>query len=303
MIDSLPERYRRDIEVLVESYGTDQSIYEYISAEQKKHFPKLFGVNRIREVDWSSDQHVARATQHLMSGYALLERGYAKRIHEDRPEELARAASTFGRLSFWWGTRDENDGFLCNANDLLKTLASGDIELVQRYTAVTPQRAITGPMAAKLLHAGITAVISHDRERLADALDEYETWKKPKTYISCMYATLRGLLDSDAVQVAQGLDALINASRKIFQHYDLFKYICLEPHGLYELCRWYDAELVSEFNPDRCLPWDNGLYQWVRSNESRIPHYDVASLSTALQEWLVQLPFRDELAHHWPSER
>ena len=302
MIDSLPKKYKRDIEVLVESYGVSQSLHDYISAKQVKYFPKLLGENRIRDVDWSEDQHVAHGTQHLMNGYPLLERGYAKRIIEDRPEELARSASTFGRLSYWWGTRDECDDFLYHANDILRTLASGDIALLERYTAVTPPTVKTGPRAEKLLHTGVTAVVSRDRERLAGAIAEYETWKKPKKHISCMYATLKGLLDSDPTQVARGLDSFIETSRKIYQLYDLFEYICLEPHGLYELCRWYDVDSISEFNPERILPWDNGLYEWVRSNEGKCPHYNVESLSPTLQDWLVQLPFRDELAHHWPDD-
>jgi hypothetical protein len=300
MIDSLPEKYRRDIEVLVECYGADQSLHDYISAIQERHFPKLLGENRIRNVDWSEEQHIAHATQHIMGGYPLLERGYAKRILEDNPEELARSASTFGRLLYWWGTRDECGSFLCNANDILRTLASGDIELFQRYTAVTPPQASSGPRAEKLLHAGVTAVISRDRERLADALAEYATWSKPTNYIACIYETLQGLWDGDPSQVARGLDSFVVTSRKVSQLYELFRYICLEPHGLYELCRWYDPGLVSEFEPDRGLPWDHGLYCWVRKNEGNSTFYDVESLSPALQDWLTHIPFRDELAHHWP---
>ena len=301
MIETLPEKHRRDIELLVESYGAGQSLHGYFSALQKKAFPVLLGQNRIRNVDWTQEQHVAHGTQHLMSGYPLLDRGYAKRIIEDCPEELARSASTFGRLEYWWGTRDGHDDFLGHANDMLRTMASGDIALFERYTRLTPPTAKTGPWAERLLHAGITAVISRDRDRLLVALSEYEKWKKPKKYITCMYATLRGLLDSDSAQVARGLDSFVKTSRKIYQHYDLFKYICLEPHGLYELCRWYDVDLISEFNPDRGLPWDKGLYQWVRSNEGKCPHYDVQSLSPALQDWLVKIPFRDERGHHWPD--
>ncbi|PQO46400.1 hypothetical protein [Blastopirellula marina] len=299
MIRSLPKKYQRDIEVLVESYGADQTLHEYIAAKQQKYFPELLGPNRMRDVDWTEEQHTAHATENLMAGYPLLERGYAKRILEDNPEELARSASTFGRLRYWWGTRNEYDDFLTYANDMLRTLASGDIELFQRYTEVTPSKATKGPRAEKLLHAGITAVINRDRNRLADAIAEYETWNKPKRYIECMYATLQGLLDSDPKQVAAGLDSFIETSRKITQLYDLFKYICLEPHGLYELCRWYDPELVAEFNPDRGLPWDYGLHCWVRGNEGKPPFYNVESLSPALQDWLVKIPFRDEQEHRW----
>lgn len=302
MIDSLPQEYRRDIEVLVESYGAKQSLYEYISAKQARFFPRLLVENRVRNVDWSEEQHIAHATQHLMSGFPLLERGYAKRILEDNPEELARSASTFGRLGFWWGTRDENGDFLCRANDMLRILASGDIGLFQRYAAVTPVRASQGPVAERLLHAGVTAVICRDRTRLADALSEFATWTKPKKHIAAMYATLQGLLDADPIAVARGLESFLGTSRKITQLYGLFRYICLEPHGLFELCRWYDPELVSLFDTDRGLPWDTGLSRWVRSNEGKPAFYNVESLSPTLQDWLVRIPFRDQLAHHWPED-
>jgi hypothetical protein len=301
MLDSLAQKYRRDIDVLIESYGAAQSLHDYISAKQTKFFPKLLGENRIRNVDWSEEQHIAHATQHLMGGYPLLERGYAKRISEDNPEELARSASTFGRLSFWWGTRDERGDFLCHANDMLRILASGDIELFQRYAAVTPSKATSGPPTERLLHAGITAVICRDTERLGEAISEFATWTKPNKYIASMYLTLQGLLDSEPTAVARGLDSFIKTSRQIPQLYDIFKSICLEPHGLYELCRWYDPQLVSEFETERGLPWDTGLYRWVRNNEGKIPFYDVSSLSPALHDWISQIPFRDELAHHWPK--
>lgn len=299
MIDSLPKKYQRDIEVLVDSYGAGQSLHDYFSAKQEKYFPELLGVHRMRDVDWTEDQHIAHATQSLMRGYPLLERGYGKRILDDNPEELARSASTFGRLSYWWGTRDECDDFLSGANDMLRILASGDIPLFQHYTSVTPAHAQRGPRAERLLHAGITAVISRDRERLAAAIAEYASWSKPKKHIVCLYATLQGIYDADPTQVSKGLNSFIDTSRKISQLYDLFKYICLEPHGLYELCRWYAPELVAEFDPNRGLPWDKGLYQWVRSNEGNQPFYDVTSLSSTLQEWLENIPFRDELQHHW----
>ena len=173
MIEKLPKKFKRDLEVLVADYGAGIPLMDYLQQQQEEYFPALLGKNRITDVDWTEEQHVAHAAYTLLDGYALLERAYAVRILEDRPEELARAASTFGRLRYWWGTRDEYDDFLVYANDMLRTLASGDIALYERYTAVTPPFAKTGPRAEKLLHAGITAVISRDRDRLAGAISQY----------------------------------------------------------------------------------------------------------------------------------
>ena len=71
MLDSLPKKYRRDIEVLVESYGAGQSLHDTISDQQRKYFPMLLGENRIRHVDWSDEQHIAHAYAHLVTPYVL----------------------------------------------------------------------------------------------------------------------------------------------------------------------------------------------------------------------------------------
>ncbi len=184
---------------------------------------------------------------------------------------------------------------------MLRALAAGDVFVIQRFAEVTPPRATTGERAWKLLHAGITAAVLRDDDRLAAAISEYDTWDKPKTYISCIYASFRGLLDNDENLVVEGLQSLLKTSKKISQLYEIFKVISLETHGMYELCRWYKPQLVEKFDITQGLPWDQGLYSWVRQNEGARPFYDVTSLSPDLQEWLEKLPIKDGLRHDWPE--
>jgi hypothetical protein len=236
-----------------------------------------------------------------LSGHPLLHRGYSKRIIEDAPCELGLSASLYARLRLWSGTRDESGSFLNFSNDMLRGLAAGDVFVIQRFAAITPPQATSGPRAERSLHAGITAVVLRDDARLASAIAEYDDWDKPKKYVSCIYASFRGLLAKDEAQVVEGLESLLATSNKINQLYDIFKVVSLETHGMYELCRWYNPDLVGSFDVARGLPWDKGLYAWVRQNDGALPFYDVTSLSPELQEWLVKLPISDALQHDWPK--
>jgi hypothetical protein len=301
MFVKLPAKVRDFIELDVREYGAAQTLHDYIAAQQAEYFPRLLPKLREDEPQWTQGQCEARATAHLMNGHPLLHRGYSKRILEDAPSELAYSASLYARLRLWWGTRDEYDSFLNFSNDMLRALAAGDVFVIQRFAEVTPPRATTGPRAEKLLHAGITAAVLRDDERLAAAIAEYDTWDKPKAYISCIYTSFRGLLEKDETLVVEGLQSLLKTSKKISQLYDIFKVISLETHGMYELCRWYKPELVAKFDTTQGLPWDQGLSAWVRQNEGARPFYDVTSLSPDLHEWLEKLPIKDGRDHHWPE--
>jgi hypothetical protein len=296
----LPEKILKSIELDQREYGAATSLDEYISSLQSEYFPRLLPSFQIDEPSWSESQCKAAATNHLMHGHRLLHRGYSRRIAEDAPSDLGYSASLYARLQLWWGTRDSSNGFTAFAYDMLRALAAGDTFVIERFANVAPHRAESGPPDGKLLHNGIVATILRDKELLAAAIADYEKTNKPKQYITCIFTSIRGLLAGDEQLVVEGLDALLKTSKRIWQLYDIFKVISLETHGIYELCRWYDPQLVASFKTTRDSPWDNGLYAWVRENEGRPPYYDVSSLSQELQEWVEKLPIQDGLRHDWP---
>jgi hypothetical protein len=152
------------------------------------------------------------------------------------------------------------------------------------------------------MHGGMAATIRRDDELLATAIADFETWKKPTKYVSAMYVSFRGLLKKDVEMVAAGVNELLKVSKSIKHLCPLYKVISLESHALYELCRWYDQALVAEFDTGRKLPWDRGLYEWVRQNEGKSPFYDLTSLSPLLHQWVTELPFRDDRKHHWTMD-
>ena len=78
MLRLVSAKVREDIDHWVRDYGADVSLHDYISAKQKKHFPKL--LPKIQQSDplWTESQRIADGTHHLMSGQPLLCRGIAR---------------------------------------------------------------------------------------------------------------------------------------------------------------------------------------------------------------------------------
>ncbi len=292
----------QDIEVSMRHEGGEQSFHEYYAAQQAEYLPSIFKNCQRRFEHFSEEQRVAAATAGLIKGHFLLSRGYAKRLSEDAPQELAYSASLFARLECWNGIVDETDSLLHHARELMPALAAGDFGFVQRYAEVMPPRVTSGQEDLRLIHAGVIATVLRDDELLKAALTDFQAWKKPKLYSVCMAAIYRGLLERDGGMVAQGLNDLLKTSKKIWQLLSIYKLISLETHGMYELCRWFQPELVASFDTTRSLPWDQGLCEWVMANEGKPTFYDVSTLSPTLQRWLVELPFRADRKRYWTRE-
>lgn len=291
----------QDVEISMREEGGELSFLEYYAAQQAEHLPCIFKNSQRRYEHFTEEQRVADATAHLMRQF-LLSRGYAKRLSEDAPQELAYSASLFARLECWNGVVDLTDSLLHHARELMPALSAGDIGFVQRYAEVMPHRLTSGQEDLRLIHTGVIATVLRDDELLKAALADFQAWKKPKQYSMYMAAIFRGLLKRDGGMVTQGLNDLLKTSRKIWQLLSIYKLISLETHGMYELCRWFQPQLVASFDTSRSLPWDQGLCEWVQANEGKPTFYDVSSLSPTLQRWLVELPFRADRKHYWTRE-
>ncbi|QDV81031.1 hypothetical protein [Botrimarina mediterranea] len=299
MIEQIPEKFRKEIDFYVQEYGAELSLHDYIAPLQEECFPSLLSKLERREPTWTPEQRVADATKHLFGGHDVLCRGIAKRVVDDDPSELARAASLFARLRLWFGTRNEYNDYDCFAPDMLRALAGGDVMVIERFAEVAPSTVTKGGWESRVIHNGVIAAINRDDRLLEEAISDFEKWKKPKNFIASIVTALRGLVAKDAGLVNDGLTSLLKGSGRIQQLHDLYKLISLETHGMYELARRYHPEMVREFDTTQGLPWDEALCAWVAESDDALPFLDVSSLSVELQRWLVELPFRDALRHDW----
>lgn len=287
-----------EVEFFMRDYGADVSLPAYISAQQAKYFPSLLANIRTSEPDWTDEQVVADGTRHLLSGEQLLWSAIARRIVSDEPGELAKSVSLYARLELWWGTRDERGNYLNFSHEMLRALSAGDTFVIQKFAAVVPNFADSGPWDARVLHNGVIAAIHRNEEQLAVAVDEFARWKTPKKYLACFYTALTGLLQRNPSLVLEGITSFLKASRRLHQDDRILRVISLEAHGIYELCRWYAPELVA-FRPPQGLPWDQQLCEWVASSSAEHPFYNVSALSPGLQKWLEKLPIYDGRRHDW----
>jgi hypothetical protein len=194
-----------------------------------------------------------------------LRRGVARRLSLDDPGELARFLSMNSRVKYlWYGGIVDNQDEYTNVFDVLRALAARDLDVALAF-ANTGTFPLRGRDRFVLAYNGVYAVLRRSRSYYR-AFERALSGRKITRWFSGMCECLRGIMRSDASLVAKGLDQMLKA-RSIWND-PIEKIICLEALGLHELARWVSPNLVSEFNPDRPLPWDRKFHEWSLANLS-----------------------------------
>lgn len=299
MLAGIPPKLIKEVEHDIEFNGVLQPLAEYVQNIIDEH-PTRYENIKAGHPDWTDEQINADSVANLLNGYKMLCVGFSKRIAKEDPGELAAAASLYARLEFWSGTRDEYDDYSFNSTPLLYAAAAGDIAVCERYFETGERRCPKGAYESRHVYNAIAAITLRDTDLLAQAIADFDAWKKPKKFWVCMFEAFRAMLNLDADAFAAGLEATIQASTKLKPLWELFKAISLESHGVYELARWYDPELVAKVDTERKLPWDREFYAWVREHQGKPPFPDVSENSPLLQQWLEKLPFKDGRGYVWP---
>lgn len=298
----LSPKYQAEVDHSCQMEGGDKPFLEYYKNEQECYLePRKKRTDEAKYEHLSRERYVATRTSHMLKGMPQMVWGYAKRLAQDSPQELAHSASLYTRLEFWHGTQDRKGECQIDYIALLRALAAGDTYVVQQVAKAPPETYKWGSYETKFVVTSILAASQKDDSKLATAIEEYQRITKPKLFVTYMYNIFRAMLNHDASLAVEGLESLLKTSRKIYQLWEICKIISLETHGMYELCRWYDSDLVQGFNIERKLPWDTGLCDWVRQNEGKPTFHDVSQLSPALQQWLEELPLGNGRDHFWPG--
>lgn len=296
----LNKKTREHVEMDYEREGGDRSFAEHYGAMVREYLPKMLANRGPYDPIRTDEQEVAACLAHLADGPFMLSRGYAKRLIDDVPEELARSASLFSRLEVWGGISFEEGDHHYKAQRLLPAMAAGDFFVVERYAAELPHHANDGYVEHRMMHNGIVAAFLRNDDLLAKACADFKPPKSTPKWMCFIADVFRGLHQRDADAVAVALSEVLKSSRRI-DKFDVHKIISLETHGLYELCRRFDPTLVAGFDTCQSLPWDEGLYDWVRNHTHEPPCYDVSEISPLLQQWLDEIPFKADGHRYWPG--
>jgi hypothetical protein len=229
-----------------------------------------------------------------------LHRGVARRLTLDEPAELARFLSMNSRVHYLWhggivGYENEYTFVI----DLLRGLAGGDVDAALAFatTGTFPLR--HGHRDLVLAYNGVYSILRCDRS-YRRTFDRTWSGRRFSRWFRGLYGCLRGIMRVDGSMVASGLDQMLKARSP--WHGLLEEVICLEVHGLYELARWVSPDLVSEFDPDRPLPWDRKLTEWVTRNPSPMRGVRLPGLPLALRKAILRLERPRWLVFDQPAE-
>jgi hypothetical protein len=93
------------------------------------------------------------------------------------------------------------------------------------------------------------------------------TPKPDSAAMAGMIDAIKGIFNDDADQFTTGLTRFVERYRRQF----LFEYqkpYSIEAHGLFQLGRISNPELVKQFNVSSSPPWDSEFHYWIATNDA-----------------------------------
>lgn len=240
---------------------------------------------------WQSQYHELRPdrspdqVQTVMSFAALTEdlrdAAIARRFALDDPGELGRGLAVLYRLErihkTWQGHA------ISGLDDFIEACAVGDVALVQAmvdgaragYTAI--------PTHNHLIDIAEIAILQNDFDTLRLVTPEIA---KCKVYPDLL-SICTGVLERRPDQVAGGLNLLLAEAKRSRIHDEFAAAVFPPAHGLYRLCEWVSADLVSEFDVSQAMPWDADFHAWCQNHPDPLAGVDLSGISPLLHEAVV----------------
>jgi hypothetical protein len=218
----------------------------------------------------------------------LPDRGVARRIINEDPDELESALSLSARLDWidtcypsQWG-ESYPDVWIA-----LRGLAAGDIEVAQAIVRARRNDSRGGHKPTVLIYDAVEAIVMMNQKaqkRLAPRIASCSVADQSRA----MLETLHGIIKADSSIVAKGLERVLATFRR-GEPFDYEMIISLHAHGLAELAHWVSPKLLEKFDVDRPLPWDRGYYHWLRRQPRSTAYRDLSAYSRLLSHWVYNL--------------
>jgi hypothetical protein len=209
----------------------------------------------------------------------------------------------FGYLVRLAGGNEHSGGYDCaHVFDLLMAIAVRDAKLVDRFVATFPGPFKSGHPATVILANGVYAVLQREAnsyESLATAMRSRSEAKWFQSMLNCIAAIMAG----DRLAVADAILGLAKGNKSPSKS-SMQKLVCIEAHGLYQLCSTeFNCRGIAMPSPPQYPTWDAPFHEAVScfSPLDNRPHFDFSAVNPILAKWIETLPNQvnvdDLLAH------
>lgn len=238
---------------------------------------------------WPLEQALA-AVPFLFLTQDLREAAIARRFTLDEPTELGRGLAVLSRLRWVEGVLKNHSA--AKGESVLEALAVRDTEAATRLAAGNPlvSQAAEGEELEFLDLMTLAVLAAHrgDESAVGDVARRMGT-SKLRPWQEGIRQCLAGLAIHSPSDVVGGLTGYLDGIRRLRQKDDLEEAVSLTAHGLYRLCERANPTLVAGFNIAESLPWDAGFHTWTTAHPDPLAGLDLAGVSPALQDVVVNL--------------
>lgn len=283
---NLPDDVLMAINSVMQDSGGALTLEEFAAKHMRESWdawlPNKMSFYRVN----STDELAALAVQGWLMNN-MVERGIARRLRFGDPGELAMCVSLEARLH-WMSCGYPHDCDYPNVWPVLRALGTRDFFVARRYAETGRYPIARNVGYFPLIYNAVYAILRKDDKYLQTLVPVMLKRKVPQ-WIGAIYSCLIGIAQDSPQRVCDGLARVLDTYRRNYYLSVLEKTICLQAHGLYELCNWVSPHLVSGFDVERPLPWDADYFRWVHARSDPEKDIHLEKISPLLHQWVTTL--------------
>lgn len=154
---------------------------------------------------------------------------------------------------------------------LLPLLAVKDTFGLDRYLSIADFNP-TSSQSIPMVYCAVGAILRREPESQNSFLRR-RTPKSDSGAMAGMIDAIKGIINDDCDQFTNGLTQFVERYRRQFL-FDYEKAYSIEAHGLFQLARIANPNLVKKFNVLSSPPWDSEFHCWTESNDAKLVNAD-----------------------------
>jgi hypothetical protein len=273
---TLPKKHRDAAKSAVEETDAQYSFPEFVKHWLNSEYNKPAienSIPRYPELDRNQVEKVVHF-ERICDGYTgWIRRGMWRRIVTNNLEEFAKFLLMQGRQGVvTFETDDEFDGEYTDLfNVLLPLLAVNDKSGLERYLSIAEFKT-KSKQTLPMIYYAVGAILRGTPESQESFLKRNPP-KSDSAATVGMVNAIKGILNNDGDAFKNGLTQFVMKYRSQFL-FDYQKPYSVEAHGLFQLGRIANAELVEGFDVSSTSPWDSEFHCWLDSHDAKLETAD-----------------------------